>query len=1422
MRAKKRLLCASALCGSLFAISQPAWADCTTQEDAVRCKGVVTGGVSLPAGTQSLTNLGTILGTADAPAVRGDAVEITNTADGVIGDADAPGIAVSGNDNVIVNAGSIYGDIVGGGQVWNGMTTDHMPVFGPGRLDGDILFGDGDDLVANAGLINGDISLGLGFDTLINHSAGVINGTIDLGSAEDGEGQPPAGEGRPANTLSNGGVINGDILGGEGNDEIDHWGAINGDIDLKGGDDVLIVSGSIDGNVLLGGGDDLVIIHDRPFLGDERRVDAEGGNEDHLVFSGDNGTWKAGQFGNFERLTKTGGGRAVLTDTWWGFAEVEVWDGILETAAGPDDGLGGTLTASGPGIYLLNGVHYGDIWLKEGGVLAGNGRNDPMGLGEVHVYNESGVVSPGEDGIGTLTFSNDYHQGALGRLDIELGAPGVSDLLIVGGTAYLDGAVRFIPLDLADTGPYVFMHYNAVTGQFAAIEGSPGAPGLFYTYNVAYQANQAVVNVVKTGTPDDPEEPEPPAACTPSPAPSGATVICVPPVSTPQDFTTHDLDIRVNGVLSLADGSHVIRTSGSDNLLTVAADGGLINTGEGAALLMDGEAAHLVNHGHIRSEAEGRQRHIRLNAAIGKTSVLENRAGGVIGVEGDTDAIAVEGGLGALNVVNDGRIHGDIVAGGERLHLTNGRVGDNGDLMGDHLIQGDILGSAAADEILNRGRIEGDLRTYAGADLISNLGGEITGAIDMGAGDDRLVADGLNIGDIAMGEGADLLELRGRIDGDVAMGAGDDRVWIDRLRQPGDPAAFDADHVMDGGEGVDALVFHNDNGVWDAGQFANFETLRKEGAGTTTLTGVWDHFGPESQAEIAGGALRLADDAEMHLAAVVSNGGHYQLDGVQLADVVVEAGGLLSGNGAVGSADLFAAGDAFTLTNHGVVAPGGSVGTLTIRGDYHQGETGRLDIELRADGESDRLDVRGQALLDGAVQFVPLDAGIEGDYTFLTAAGGVSGEFSALNPDADLAQQGIFFSYGLDYSTPGQVSVSVTRTGDPGDPGDPTDPEEPEEPEEPGDPDPQEPDLLDVIAGLTGNQDAVRDAFMAGGAFTSDLAGVRASLNAIKPSLAAAALDSYSGEIYAASPWAAGRSSKRFAGAIGERFAGERLETQDPSGSGLVVWGQILAENGEQEGGREYAGYDMDLIGAVAGADVQVRPGLRVGAALGRTDADVDQARLGATVGLRSNHLAVYAAATAGPAFAEAQVSFGRHELDARRTLIVSETATRTARGETEASSVHASVTAGYRIEALQARWRPWGGLNFSRVEQDAFVETGAGDAGLEVGATEWEATTAAIGVDAAWTAGPLRPYAGVSLSRDLSEDGWRASSRLIGGSAGATLTVRGAEPGATAVSGRFGMGGMVGPVEFNAGYDVEARDRYVAHAVTAGLRLRW
>lgn len=1341
---------------------------------------------------------------------------ITNEATGTINRAVAPGgrpvIAISGSNISLRNAGRIHGNVEGVTEVLNGVTASGTLAAGPSQIDGDISATSGDDRVQNAGTINGDISLGAGSDLLLNEFGGVIIGNIDLGTNEIYE--IPAN-----NTFANGGTVTGDILGGQGEDEIDSWGVINGDIDLGGEDDLLKFSGTLNGNVRMGAGDDEVIVFDRPALGAGGRIDAEGGARDHLIFNGDGGTWYASQFGNFEKLTKLGTGRTVLKDTWWGFAEVSVTDGVLVVDSGDDDGLAGAITVSSRGVYQLNGVHYGDIQVEDGGTLAGTGRNSAQGVTAVHVNNVSGVVAPGDAGIGVLTLTNDYHQGALGRLDIELGAPGQADRLVVGGTAYLDGEVRFVPLDLAETGPYVFMEYNAVSGQFANIASAAGLPGLFFSYTIDYQAGQAVVNVVKTGATTGEPDPEPVPGCTPSSAPSGSTVICVPTITAPQVFTTQDLDIHVNGVLTYASASPIIRTTGSNINLTVSPDAGIINdAADSSAVVMEGETNHLINHGVIRSGVADNgsgSRIVSIASALGKTSTVENGVNGVIGHAGVDTVIAIDAAGGAFEIENAGRIYGVIQVDGESARIANGRHDENGALQGPGIIEGSIFTTAGDDQILNRGYINGAIVTYAGADrIVNHAGATIIGEILTYEGDDNIILDGLVRGAVEMGDGADILEIYGSLDGDALMGDGDDQVRIANTAQPDAPAALTAGHTISGGAGWDRLIFAGSTGSWDAAQFSGFELLRKEGSGTTTLTGVWDDLDPTTSVEVASGVLRLAQGAEMHHGVSVKNTGHYRIDGAHLADVSVNLDGMVSGAGAIGSSTLFTAGQLKSLTNGGVVAPGGdSLGVLTVWGDYHQGSAGRLDIQLGPNGQSDLLDVKGQAFLNGAVQFIPLDAGVTGPYTFLKAGGGVTGTFGTLNPDPAQAQEGLLFTYLLDYSTSGQVSVNVTRTGEgPIDPTDPTDPIDPVDPE---------PNVLDVIAGLTANQSAVREAFLSDGVFSSDLARVRADLNGISLDKAAHALDSFSGELYASAPNLAARATQRFTRAVEDRMGHERLDVREAAPDhGATVWTELLATSSHQQGGRAHSGYDLDMIGSAIGADARFGPGLRAGVAIGRTDADIDQPHLEATAQITTDHIGAYASADLGAAFLDAQAGYAWHEVAARRTLVTGDDTSRRSRGETKAEELHATIRAGFTLQALAATWRPYGALSYAHVEQDGFVETGAGDAGLTVGAADHEAFTATLGLDASWLVGSLRPYAGVAFSRELDSDGPQIRSRLIGG--GDPFGVRGAGAGDSAALGRFGLGGQLGPVEVSVGYDVEVRDRYLGHALTAGARLRW
>ena len=121
----------------------------------------------------------------------------------------------------------------------------------------------------------------------------------------------------------------------------------------------------------------------------------------------------------------------------------------------------------------------------------------------------------------------------------------------------------------------------------------------------------------------------------------------------------------------------------------------------------------------------------------------------------------------------------------------------------------------------------------------------------------------------------------------------------------------------------------------------------------------------------------------------------------------VSAGGLLvngefTANGltVLRNALLGGAGTIFgNVLNNGTVSPGNSPGTLTIVGNYTQGSSGNLAMEIAGPNNFDRLVVSGTAALAGTLTVTTVDGGTLsfGDkYQFLSAAGGISGEFDTI------------------------------------------------------------------------------------------------------------------------------------------------------------------------------------------------------------------------------------------------------------------------------------------------------------------------------------------------------------------------------------------------------------------------------------------
>jgi autotransporter-associated beta strand protein len=170
-------------------------------------------------------------------------------------------------------------------------------------------------------------------------------------------------------------------------------------------------------------------------------------------------------------------------------------------------------------------------------------------------------------------------------------------------------------------------------------------------------------------------------------------------------------------------------------------------------------------------------------------------------------------------------------------------------------------------------------------------------------------------------------------------------------------------------------------------------SLVKTGSGTLTLDGANTYTGGTT---VSGGTL-IVGDASTPGASISGN-------------ATVNPGGTLGGYGTIlGS-----------LANNGIARPGGSIGTLTVNGNYTQGPGGTLTIELSPTAAS-QLRVGGAATLAGTLQLV-FDTGVYSSgtlYKILTASS-VNGQFANVS--------GISPSLQTLFYDPNDVTLSIAAT----------------------------------------------------------------------------------------------------------------------------------------------------------------------------------------------------------------------------------------------------------------------------------------------------------------------------------------------------------------------------------------------------------
>lgn len=278
-----------------------------------------------------------------------------------------------------------------------------------------------------------------------------------------------------------------------------------------------------------------------------------------------------------------------------------------------------------------------------------------------------------------------------------------------------------------------------------------------------------------------------------------------------------------------------------------------------------------------------------------------------------------------VGIANKGTIHGDVVG-------IYARAGSR-----DEFRHGEELDIPVTEDgpVADAYLFIANAGTIAGNTAIQIDSTPETGLIHL-----RLANEGEILGDITLGAGNDRILNAGTINGDINLGSGDD---IFKMIGNGT-----ASGTVDGGEGIDLFILAHFEGDFDWDTFAiNFEQIETNGD-VVFNSGV---------------------DVRQHHAMIVNSN--------VTGDFRIAKFGKLKGAGTIFG----------QVNNQGVAAPGNSIGTLTVQGDYTQTADGAYELEVGGNA-SDVLNISGSASLAGNLDVV-MDYSSTvlpgSSYTFLTA-----------------------------------------------------------------------------------------------------------------------------------------------------------------------------------------------------------------------------------------------------------------------------------------------------------------------------------------------------------------------------------------------------------------------------------------------------
>ncbi|UDF32924.1 UNVERIFIED_ORG: autotransporter domain-containing protein (plasmid) [Roseateles sp. XES5] len=934
-------------------------------------------------------------------------------------------------------------------------------------------------------------------------------------------------------------------------------------------------------------------------------------------------------------LNKHGGGTLVLAGTGTIMDHADVEAGTLQV----DGRIRSPVTVFADATLTGSGTVEGDVTIQSGGMLAGrSGSKLTM--------------------TGSLTLNNSSY------IDARLGAASTDALFDVGGNLILDGR-----LSIADAGGFgrgvyrLFDYGGSLTDNGLDIIGVPGSTPFSDISLQTAIARQ--VNIVVAGEDPDPG-PVPDiqfwdgggttadgriggGAGTWGPATTNWTRAngevndawsdrfavfqgAAGTVTVAGTLAVTGMQFETNGY-RLEGGAITLGGAGGETILRVgngAASGASTTATIGSSL---GGAGRLVKTDHGNLILEG------ANDYTGGTEIRT----GTLQVSRDANLGAAAGGL----TMNGGRLATTAsfdtartvtlvqagtfdVAAGTTLGLT-GAVSGGADLVktGAGLLRLDNASNAYGDTLVRAGTLVGHAGSMSGT--VGNAG---TVVFDQAA-DGRFAGDIVGLdgtrGSMAK-RGAGTLALAGRSSLDWSVEAGGLATAAERF---GGNAAIASGASLDFDQQADAVY---------AGVLSGAGRFGKTGTGRLELTGSSAAF--TGTTSVLGGTLAVNGRL----------GGHLDL----------AAAARLQGTGTIGD----------TVVN-GTIAPGNSIGTLTVAGNISFAAGSVFEVEADTAGQADKILASGGATIAGGTVRVLAgtgDYGARTRYTILTADGGRTGTFTGVT--SNLA----FLDPTLGYDA-NNVYLTLARNG------------------------------VDFASiGRTANQIATgrgAESLGAGNAVYDAVLGLATDD-------ARAAFDQLSGEIHASARTAMLDDSRFLRNAVNDHLRGtldsgvalDENGVPTPSADGLSLWSQGFGSWGHVGGDGNAARLDRSTGGFFVGADAPVFDTWRFGAVAGYGHSSFSVKDRQSSGSSDDYHVGVYGGATWGDVALRTGAAYTWHDVSTSRTVSFTGFSDGL-KGDYDAGTAQVFSELGYRMEVGGLAFEPFANLAYVSLHTDGFTERG-------------------------------------------------------------------------------------------------------------------